>query len=101
EIAVSDHMDSSQSLRVTQNQENAMMERPKRMERFERLHRAPPGANLHETEVRRRETANVGQNNGQVGRADAEPGRERSVVFVDARRGNPAASTGVVVGIDG
>ena len=55
----------------------------------------------HETKIRTREAADVRQNDRQVGRTDAEPRSEGRAVFVDARRGNPAAAAGVVGAADG
>ena len=63
--------------------------------------RVSAATSRHEAEVGFREAADVGEDDGDVPRQHAEPRRERGAVFVDARRGNPAAAADVVVGADG
>src|SRR5439155_1786620 len=57
-------------------------------------------ASAHEAQVRRGEAADVGEDGGDIGRADAEPLGQRRAVLLDGGGGDPSAGAGVVGAVD-
>ena len=67
-----------------------MLQRAIRASHFDTISEKP--------EIRFRETSDIGQHRREIARADAEPGRERGAVFIDARAWNPPSPARIVVG---